>query len=61
MLTCELFFLNITQIGINKEVEQLMANKDLYHVAVKPGIDWVSNFGVIAFLDHIHGEITRLC
>jgi hypothetical protein len=54
MLTCELFFLNITQIGINKEVEQLMANKDLYHVAVKPGIDGVSIFGVIAFLDHIH-------
>jgi hypothetical protein len=61
MLTCEFFSLNITHIGINKEVEQLMANKDLYHVAVKPGIDGVFNFGVIAVLDHIHGKITRSC
>jgi hypothetical protein len=54
-----LFFFNATQIGINKEEDQLMANKDLYHVVVRPGIDQVFTFGVIAVLDYIYGESTR--
>jgi hypothetical protein len=48
-----LFFFNTTQIGINKEEDQLMANKDLYNVVVRPGIDQVFTFGVIAVLDYI--------
>jgi uncharacterized protein YxjI len=46
------------QVGINKEVEKLMENKDLYHVVVKPGMDQAFVFGVIATLDYIYGEST---
>ncbi|XP_034913517.1 protein LURP-one-related 6 [Populus alba] len=49
----------VAQIGINKEADQLMANKDLYHVVVRPGIDQVFTFGVVAVLDYIYGESTR--
>ncbi|KAJ6362341.1 hypothetical protein OIU78_002698 [Salix suchowensis] len=49
----------VAQIGVNEEVNQLMANKDLYHVAVNPGVDQVFIFGVIAVLDYIYGESTR--
>ncbi|KAE8682933.1 aldehyde dehydrogenase family 7 member A1-like [Hibiscus syriacus] len=49
----------VAQIGVKKEVEELMANKDLYHVAVKPGMDQASVFGVIGVLDYIHVESTR--
>ncbi|XWS17499.1 hypothetical protein CRYUN_Cryun33cG0073100 [Craigia yunnanensis] len=49
----------VAQIGVKKEVDELMASKDLYHVAVKPGIDQAFVFGVIAVLDYIYGESTR--
>ncbi|KAE8658001.1 Protein LURP-one-related 16 [Hibiscus syriacus] len=49
----------VAQVGIKKEVEELMASKDLYHVVVKPGADQAFVFGVIAVLDYIHGESTR--
>jgi len=42
-----------------KEVEELVENKDLYHVVVKPGMDQAFVFGVIAILDHIYGESTH--
>ncbi|XP_027339447.1 protein LURP-one-related 6 isoform X1 [Abrus precatorius] len=37
---------------------KLMGSKDLYHVVVKPGMDQVFVFGVIAILDYIYGEST---
>ncbi|KAE8731978.1 Protein LURP-one-related 6 [Hibiscus syriacus] len=46
-------------IGVKKEVEEVMASKDLYHVVVKPGTGQDFVFGVIAVLDYIHGESTR--
>ncbi|KAL1363954.1 hypothetical protein HN51_012120 [Arachis hypogaea] len=49
----------VAQVGVNKEVEKLMASKDLYHVVVQPGIDQAFVFGVIAILDYIYGESTR--
>ncbi|XVE97885.1 hypothetical protein REPUB_Repub03eG0057200 [Reevesia pubescens] len=49
----------VAQIGVKKEVEELMASKDLYHVVVKPGIDQAFVLGVIAVLDYIYGESTR--
>ncbi|XP_022754790.1 protein LURP-one-related 6-like [Durio zibethinus] len=49
----------VAQIGVKKEVDELMASKDLYHVAVKPGIDQAFILGVIAVLDYIYGESTR--
>ncbi|XVE70720.1 hypothetical protein DITRI_Ditri10aG0093300 [Diplodiscus trichospermus] len=49
----------IAQVGVKKEVDELMASKDLYHVAVKPGIDQAFVLGVIAVLDYIYGESTR--
>ncbi|GMI97860.1 hypothetical protein like AT2G05910 [Hibiscus trionum] len=49
----------VAQIGVKKEVEELMESKDLYHVVVKPGIDQAIVFGVIAVLDYIHGGSTR--
>ncbi|KAK2449779.1 hypothetical protein P8452_13515 [Trifolium repens] len=48
----------VAQVGVNKEVEKLMENKDLYHVVVKPGMDQAFVFGVIATLDYIYGEST---
>ncbi|KAM4087587.1 hypothetical protein ACB094_07G005800 [Castanea mollissima] len=45
--------------GVKKEVQELMASKDLYHVVVKPGIDQAFVFGVIATLDYIYGESMR--
>ncbi|CAK7352424.1 unnamed protein product [Dovyalis caffra] len=49
----------VAQIGVKKEVDQLMASRDLYNVVVKPGIDQVFIVGVIAILDYIYGESTR--
>ncbi|KAM3741563.1 hypothetical protein ACB098_07G005300 [Castanea mollissima] len=49
----------VAQVGVKKEVQELMASKDLYHVVVKPGIDQAFVFGVIATLDYIYGESTR--
>ncbi|XP_021275429.1 protein LURP-one-related 6 [Herrania umbratica] len=49
----------VAQIGVKKEVDELMASKDLYHVVVKPGIDQAFVFGVISVLDYIYGESTR--
>ena len=47
------------QVGVKKEVDELMTNKDFYHVVVKPGVDQAFVFGVIATLDYIYGESTR--
>ncbi|MBA0869103.1 hypothetical protein Goshw_023177 [Gossypium schwendimanii] len=49
----------VAQVGVKKEVEELMASKDVYQVVVKPGIDQAFVFGVIAVLDYIYGESTR--
>ncbi|KAJ7955997.1 LURP-one-like protein [Quillaja saponaria] len=49
----------VAQVGMMKEVEKLMEIKDVYHVVVKPGIDQVFVFGVIAILDYIYGESTH--
>ncbi|KAK6236570.1 hypothetical protein SCA6_011907 [Theobroma cacao] len=49
----------VAQIGVMKEVDELMASKDLYHVVVNPGIDQAFVFGVISVLDYIYGESTR--
>uniref|UniRef100_A0A2N9H5R3 Protein LURP-one-related 6 n=1 Tax=Fagus sylvatica TaxID=28930 RepID=A0A2N9H5R3_FAGSY len=49
----------VAQVGVKKEVRELMASKDLYHVVVQPGIDQAFVFGVIATLDYIYGESTR--
>ncbi|KAI4344618.1 hypothetical protein L6164_011823 [Bauhinia variegata] len=48
----------VVQVGVKKEVEQVMESKDFYHVVVKPGIDQAFVFGVIAILDNIYGEST---
>ncbi|XP_050219037.1 protein LURP-one-related 6 [Mercurialis annua] len=48
----------IAQIGVKQEVNQVMKNKDLYHVVVKPGIDQAFVFGIISVLDYIYGEST---
>ncbi|CAK9149466.1 unnamed protein product [Ilex paraguariensis] len=45
----------IAQVG----VEKVMVSKDLYHVVVKPGIDQVFIFGIIAILDYIYDGSTR--
>ncbi|KAK9230163.1 hypothetical protein WN944_023130 [Citrus x changshan-huyou] len=37
-----------------------MESKDLYHIVVKPGIDHAFIAGVIATLDYIYGESTRM-
>ncbi|EXB38970.1 hypothetical protein L484_027406 [Morus notabilis] len=49
----------VAQVGAKKEVDELMASKDLYRVVVKPGMDQAFVFGVIATLDYVHGESTR--
>ncbi|KAL9441963.1 hypothetical protein AB3S75_020465 [Citrus x aurantiifolia] len=49
----------VAQIGVKKEIEDLMESKDLYHIVVKPGIDQAFVVGVIATLDYIYGESTR--
>ncbi|KAM3693733.1 hypothetical protein ACJW30_07G006200 [Castanea mollissima] len=49
----------VAQVRVKKEVQELMASKDLYHVVVKPGIDQAFVFGVIATLNYIYGESTR--
>uniref|UniRef100_A0A5B6ZZ58 Putative LURP-one-related 6 n=1 Tax=Davidia involucrata TaxID=16924 RepID=A0A5B6ZZ58_DAVIN len=49
----------IAQVGVKKEVEEMMTSKDLYHVVVKPGIDQAFVFGVIAILDYIYDGSTR--
>ena len=58
VLSCG-FFVYEVQVGVKKEVQELMASKDLYHVVVQPGIDQAFVFGVIATLDYIYGESTR--
>ncbi|KAJ9687918.1 hypothetical protein PVL29_013914 [Vitis rotundifolia] len=49
----------VAQVGVKKEVNELMGSKDLYHVVIKPGIDQAFVFGVIAVLDYIYEESTR--
>lgn len=49
----------IAQVGVKKEVEKVMAGRDLYQVVVKPGIDQAFVFGVIAILDYIYDGSTR--
>lgn len=49
----------VAQVGVTKDVEQVMKNKDVYYVVVKPGIDQAFVFGVISVLDFIYGESTR--
>ncbi|KVH94008.1 protein LURP-one-related 6 [Cynara cardunculus var. scolymus] len=49
----------IAQVGVSKEVQQVMEKKDLYHVVVKAGIDQAFVVGVIAILDYIHNGSTR--
>ncbi|KAL6974617.1 hypothetical protein U1Q18_028801 [Sarracenia purpurea var. burkii] len=50
----------IAQVGVKKELEELMArSNDLYHVVVKPGIDQAFVFGIIAVLDYIFDGSTR--
>lgn len=44
---------------MKKEIEELMTNKDLYHIEVKPGIDQAFVVGIVATLDYIYGESTR--
>ncbi|KAH9649586.1 protein LURP-one-related 6 [Citrus sinensis] len=48
----------VAQIGVKKEIEDLMESKDLYHIVVKPRIDQAFIAGVIATLDYIYGEST---
>lgn len=48
----------VAQVGVMKEVDELMESKDLYPVVVKPGMDQAFVFGVIAILDYIYGEST---
>ncbi|KAI3410783.1 uncharacterized protein J3R85_018443 [Psidium guajava] len=43
---------------VQKEMGELMGNKDVYRVIVKEGIDQAFVCGVIAVLDHIYGEST---
>ncbi|XP_071908953.1 protein LURP-one-related 6-like [Coffea arabica] len=47
------------QVGMCKEVEVVMASRELYNVVVKPGIDQAFVFGVIAILDYIYDGSTR--
>ncbi|CAA3009441.1 Hypothetical predicted protein [Olea europaea subsp. europaea] len=49
----------IAQIGVKKEMEQVMKSKDLYYVSIKPGIDHAFVIGVIAVLDYIYDGSTR--
>ncbi|KAL5537834.1 hypothetical protein UlMin_043723 [Ulmus minor] len=49
----------VAQVGVKKEVEEVMTSKDLYQVFVKPGTDQAFVFGVIAVLDYMYGESTR--
>ncbi|KAE9609929.1 hypothetical protein Lal_00006500 [Lupinus albus] len=48
----------VAQVGMKKEVEQVMESKDLYHVVVNPGMDQAFVIGIIAILDYIYGEST---
>ncbi|KAL0308404.1 UNVERIFIED_CONTAM: protein LURP-one-related 6 [Sesamum radiatum] len=49
----------VAQIGVKKEIERVMASRDLYHVEIKAGMDQAFVFGVIAVLDHIYDGTTR--
>lgn len=49
----------VAQIGVKEDAERLMGSKDLYHVAIKPGMDQAFVFGVTAVLDYIYNESTR--
>lgn len=48
----------IAQIGMIKEIKELMNTQDLYHVVVTAGVDQAFVVGVIAVLDNIYGEST---
>lgn len=50
--------LAIMQVGVKKEVKEMMESKDIYHVTIGAGIDQAFVFGVIVVLDHIYGEST---
>ncbi|KAH7519308.1 protein LURP-one-related 6 [Ziziphus jujuba] len=49
----------VAQVGMKKEVEQMMESKDVYQVTVKAGIDQAFVIGVIAILDYMYDESTR--
>ncbi|KAL0346776.1 UNVERIFIED_CONTAM: protein LURP-one-related 6 [Sesamum calycinum] len=49
----------VAQIGVKKEIERVMASRDLYHVEIKAGMDQAFVFGVIAVLDYIYDGTTR--
>ncbi|KAH6828555.1 LURP-one-like protein [Perilla frutescens var. hirtella] len=46
-------------IGVNKELQRLMASRDMYQVEIKAGFDQAFVFGVIAVLDYIYDGSTR--
>ncbi|KAI4335200.1 hypothetical protein L6164_013870 [Bauhinia variegata] len=49
----------VVQVGMEKEVEEVMESKDFYHVVVKQGMDQAFVFGVIAILDYIYSESSQ--
>ncbi|KAL2251013.1 UNVERIFIED_CONTAM: Protein LURP-one-related 6 [Sesamum indicum] len=49
----------VAQIGVKKEIERVMASRDLYHVEIKAGMDQAFVFGVIAVLDYLYDGTTR--
>ncbi|KAK4428790.1 protein LURP-one-related 6 [Sesamum alatum] len=49
----------VAQIGVKKEIERVMASRDLYHVQIKAGVDQAFVFGVIAVLDYVYDGTTR--
>ncbi|CAM8981580.1 unnamed protein product [Rhodiola kirilowii] len=48
----------IAQLGMIKEIKELMSTQDLYHVVVTAGVDHAFVIGIIAVLDSIYGEST---
>ncbi|KAI3443534.1 hypothetical protein Pfo_000199 [Paulownia fortunei] len=48
----------IALIGVKKEVQLVMASRDLYYVEIKAGIDQAFVLGVIAVLDYIYDGST---
>ncbi|KAL8487003.1 hypothetical protein ACS0TY_023630 [Phlomoides rotata] len=49
----------VALIGVERELQQVMRSRDLYHVKIKPGFDQAFVFGVIAVLDYIYDGSTR--
>ncbi|CAM8972014.1 unnamed protein product [Rhodiola kirilowii] len=48
----------IAQLGMIKEIKELMSTQDLYHVVVTAGVDQAFVIGIIAVLDSLYGEST---